>query len=271
MFDKRTGNLRPFTLLNDRRNEEIIHSGISVNVDYFDTDKIHLFADKIYTYDKSTGSFTIAHVADSSRYYGTVQRFYSDKDIFLRELVSNGCDAVTKLKKLASIGEAQIDESEKFKVTVSIFKDAKKLVISDNGIGMTAEEIDKYINQIAFSGASDFLSKYKEEDDKGSQIIGHFGLGFYSAFMVAKKVEIITKSYRDGAQAVKWTCDGSPEFTIEEVDKAGRGSDIILYIDDDCKEFLEESRISELLKNIAVSFLFLLPLERKKNGKMANK
>ena len=116
---------------------------------------------------------------DSENLFPIIKKWlYSDKDIFLRELVSNGCDAVTKLKKLASIGEAQIDENEKFKVTVSIFKDAKKLVISDNGIGMTAEEIDKYINQIAFSGASDFLSKYKEEDDKGSQIIGHFGLGF---------------------------------------------------------------------------------------------
>ena len=157
---------------------------------------------------------------DSENLFPIIKKWlYSDKDIFLRELVSNGCDAVTKLKKLASIGEAQIDENEKFKVTVSIFKDAKKLVISDNGIGMTAEEIDKYINQIAFSGASDFLSKYKEEDDKGSQIIGHFGLGFYSAFMVADSVEIDSLSYQDGAKAAKWTCDGSMEFDLTDGDR----------------------------------------------------
>lgn len=190
---------------------------------------------------------------------------YSDHEIFLRELVSNAVDATQKLNTLASIGEFK-GELGDLTIHVELGKDT--ITISDHGIGLTAEEIEKYINQIAFSGANDFLEKYKND---ANAIIGHFGLGFYSAFMVAKKVEIITKSYRDGAQAVKWTCDGSPEFTIEEVDKAGRGSDIILYIDDDCKEFLEESRISELLKNIAVSFLFLLPLERKKNGKMANK
>ena len=190
---------------------------------------------------------------------------YSDHEIFLRELVSNAVDATQKLNTLASIGEFK-GELGDLTIHVELGKDT--ITISDHGIGLTAEEIEKYINQIAFSGANDFLEKYKND---ANAIIGHFGLGFYSAFMVAKKVEIITKSYRDGAQAVKWTCDGSPEFTIEEVDKAGRGSDIILYFDDDCKEFLEESRISELLKNIAVSFLFLLPLERKKNGKMANK
>ena len=182
---------------------------------------------------------------------------YSDKDIFLRELVSNGCDAVTKLKKLASIGEAQIDESEKFKVTVSIFKDAKKLVISDNGIGMTAEEIDKYINQIAFSGASDFLSKYKEEDDKGSQIIGHFGLGFYSAFMVADSVEIDSLSYQDGAKAAKWTCDGSMEFDLTDGDRTERGTAITLNIAEDSKEFLEESTIRQILHK----YCAFLPIE----------
>ena len=182
---------------------------------------------------------------------------YSDKDIFLRELVSNGCDAVTKLKKLASIGEAQIDENEKFKVTVSIFKDAKKLVISDNGIGMTAEEIDKYINQIAFSGASDFLSKYKEEDDKGSQIIGHFGLGFYSAFMVADSVEIDSLSYQDGAKAAKWTCDGSMEFDLTDGDRTERGTTITLNIAEDSEEFLEESTIRQILHK----YCAFLPIE----------
>ena len=173
---------------------------------------------------------------------------YSDHEIFLRELVSNAVDATQKLNTLASIGEFK-GELGDLTIHVELGKDT--ITISDHGIGLTAEEIEKYINQIAFSGANDFLEKYKND---ANAIIGHFGLGFYSAFMVAKKVEIITKSYRDGAQAVKWTCDGSPEFTIEEVDKAGRGSDIILYIDDDCKEFLEEARISELLKKYC-SFL----------------
>lgn len=173
---------------------------------------------------------------------------YSDHEIFLRELVSNAVDATQKLNTLASIGEFK-GELGDLTVRVELGKDT--ITISDRGIGLTAEEIEKYINQIAFSGANDFLEKYKND---ANAIIGHFGLGFYSAFMVAKKVEIITKSYRDGAQAVKWTCDGSPEFTIEETEKADRGSDIILYIDDDCKEFLEETRISELLKKYC-SFL----------------
>ena len=173
---------------------------------------------------------------------------YSDHEIFLRELVSNAVDATQKLNTLASIGEFK-GELGDLTIHVELGKDT--ITISDRGIGLTAEEIEKYINQIAFSGANDFLEKYK---DDANAIIGHFGLGFYSAFMVAKKVEIITKSYRDEAQAIKWTCDGSPEFTIEEVDKADRGSDIILYIDDDCKEFLEEARVSELLKKYC-SFL----------------
>ena len=166
---------------------------------------------------------------------------YSDHEIFLRELVSNAVDATQKLKTLASKGEFK-GEMGDLTIKVSLGKDT--ITISDRGIGLTAEEIDKYINQIAFSGANDFLEKYK---DDANAIIGHFGLGFYSAFMVAKKVEIITKSHQEGAQAVKWTCDGSPEFTIENVEKESRGSDIILYIDDDCKEFLEEARISSLL------------------------
>ena len=195
---------------------------------------------------------------DSENLFPIIKKWlYSDKDIFLRELVSNGCDAVTKLKKLASIGEAQIDENEKFKVTVSIFKDAKKLVISDNGIGMTAEEIDKYINQIAFSGASDFLSKYKEEDDKGSQIIGHFGLGYYSAFMVADSVEIDSLSYQDGAKAAKWTCDGSMEFDLTDGDRTERGTTITLNIAEDSEEFLEESTIRQILHK----YCAFLPIE----------
>ena len=173
---------------------------------------------------------------------------YSDHEIFLRELVSNAVDATQKLNTLASISEFK-GELGDLTVHVSLGKDT--ITISDRGIGLTAEEIDKYINQIAFSGANDFLEKYKND---ANAIIGHFGLGFYSAFMVSKKVEIITKSYREGAQAVKWTCDGSPEFTLEEIEKADRGTDIVLYIDDDCKEFLEEARISALLKKYC-SFL----------------
>lgn len=173
---------------------------------------------------------------------------YSDHEIFLRELVSNAVDATQKLNTLASISEFK-GELGDLTVHISLGKDT--ITISDRGIGLTAEEIDKYINQIAFSGANDFLEKYKND---ANAIIGHFGLGFYSAFMVSKKVEIITKSYKEGAQAVKWTCDGSPEFTLEEVEKADRGTDIVLYIDDDCKEFLEESRISALLKKYC-SFL----------------
>lgn len=166
---------------------------------------------------------------------------YSDHEIFLRELVSNAVDATQKLKTYASKGDFKGEMGD---LTVRVNVNKETITISDRGIGMTAEEIDKYINQIAFSGANDFLDKYKED---ANAIIGHFGLGFYSAFMVAKKVEIVTKSYREGAQAVKWTCDGSPEFTLENAEKADRGTDIILHIDDDCKEFLEESRISTLL------------------------
>mgnify|MGYP000794687518 FL=1 len=185
----------------------------------------------------------------SENIFPIIKKFlYSDHEIFLRELVSNAVDATQKLKTLASIGEFK-GELGDLTVHVSLGKDT--ITVSDRGIGLTAEEIDKYINQIAFSGANDFLEKYKND---ANAIIGHFGLGFYSAFMVAKKVEIITKSYQDGAKAVKWTCDGSPEFTIEDTDKAERGTDIVLYIDDDCKEFLEEARISSLLKKYC-SFL----------------
>ena len=176
--------------------------------------------------------------------FPVIKKFlYSDHEIFLREMVSNAVDATQKMKTLVQMGEAKCELGDTT-VRVSLDEKAGTLTISDHGIGMTAEEIDKYINQIAFSGVTDFLDKYK---DNANAIIGHFGLGFYSAFMVSKKVEIVTKSYRDESQAVKWSCDGSPSFTIEDVEKTDRGSDIILYIDDDCKEFLEKAKIQELL------------------------
>ena len=176
--------------------------------------------------------------------FPVIKKFlYSDHDIFLREMVSNAVDATQKLKTLAATGDFK-DELGDLTVRITLDEKAGTLTISDRGIGMTAEEIEKYINQIAFSGVNDFLEKYQ---DKAETIIGHFGLGFYSSFMVAKKVEIITKSYREGSKAVKWSCDGSPEYTLEDADKADRGSDIVLYIDDDCKEFLQKSKIEELL------------------------
>lgn len=189
--------------------------------------------------------------------FPVIKKFlYSDHDIFLRELVSNAVDATQKLRTLAATGEFK-GETNDLKVRVSLDEKAGTLTVSDDGIGMTAEEIDKYINQIAFSGVTDFLDKYK---DKAEAIIGHFGLGFYSAFMVSKKVEIITKSYRDGAQAVRWSCDGSPEFSIEDTEKATHGTDVVLHIDDDCKEFLQKQKIESLLnkycKFMAVPVVF---------------
>ena len=176
--------------------------------------------------------------------FSFIKKFlYSDHEIFLRELVSNAVDATQKLKTLASTGDFK-GELGDLTIQVKVNKEEGTITISDRGLGLTAEEIDKYINQIAFSGANDFLEKYKND---ANAIIGHFGLGFYSAFMVAKKVEIVTRSYREDAKAVKWTCDGSPEFTLEDAERDGRGTDIILHIDDDCKEFLEESRIQGLL------------------------
>ncbi len=169
---------------------------------------------------------------------------YSDHEIFLREIVSNAVDATQKMKTLADMGEFKGDLGD-LSVRVSVDKKNKTLTVTDHGIGMTAEEVDKYINQIALSSANDFLDKYK---DNANAIIGHFGLGFYSAFMVSKKVEIITKSYKEDAQAIKWSCDGTPEFTMEETTKEGRGTDIILHIDDDNKEFLEKDKIESLLK-----------------------
>ena len=176
--------------------------------------------------------------------FPVIKKFlYSDHEIFLREMVSNAVDATQKLKTLAQQGEFK-GELGDLTVHISLDKDKGTITISDRGIGMTAEEIDKYINQIAFSGVNDFLEKYK---DNANNIIGHFGLGFYSSFMVSKKVEIVTKSYRDGAKAVKWSCDGSPAYEIDDAEKEDRGSDIILYLDDDCKEFLEKEKIQQLL------------------------
>ena len=177
--------------------------------------------------------------------FPVIKKFlYSDHEIFLREMVSNAVDATQKLKTLAQQGEFKGEEGD-LTVRVSLDKEKGTITISDRGIGMTEEEIDKYINQIAFSGVNDFLEKYK---DNANNIIGHFGLGFYSSFMVSKKVEIITRSYKDGAKAVKWSCDGSPAYEIDEAEKEDRGSDIILYIDDDCKEFLEKEKLQQLLE-----------------------
>lgn len=172
---------------------------------------------------------------------------YSDKDIFVRELVSNGCDAVTKLKKLAGIGEAKISDSEEFRITVTLDKAKKQLCFEDNGIGMTKEEVEKYITDIAFSGATEFLEKYKDENDKGAQIIGHFGLGFYSAFMPSERVEIETLSYKDGEEAVFWSCDGSMSYEISKGARTKRGTKIILTIAEDSKEFLEEYTLRAVL------------------------
>lgn len=187
--------------------------------------------------------------------FPVIKKFlYSDHDIFIREIVSNAVDATQKLKTLASNGEFQ-GEAGSLTVHVSIDKEAGTLTVSDRGIGMTEEEIDKYINQIAFSGANDFLDKYK---DNANAIIGHFGLGFYSSFMVSEKVEIITKSWKEDSKAVKWSCDGSPEFTIEESDKTDRGTDIVMYLDEESKAlFLDENKISELLRK----YCHFLPVE----------
>lgn len=199
--------------------------------------------------------------------FPVIKKFlYSDHEIFLREMVSNAVDATQKLKTLAERGDFKGELGD---LTVHISLDTEKgtLTISDRGIGMTEEEINKYINQIAFSGVTDFLDKYK---DNANAIIGHFGLGFYSSFMVSKKVDIITRSYKEGAKAIKWSCDGSPEFEIEDAEKADRGSDIVLHIDDDCKEFLEKQKIEELLnkycKFMAVPVAFGKKTEWK-NGK----
>ena len=181
---------------------------------------------------------------------------YSDKDIFIRELISNGCDAVNKYKKLISLGEAKGNTDENYKIKVSIDKENSALIFEDNGIGMTADEVEEYINQIAFSGATDFIEKYKDKSDD-NQIIGHFGLGFYSAFMVADSVEIDSLSYQDGAKAAKWTCDGSMEFDLTDGDRTERGTAITLNIAEDSEEFLEESTIRQILHK----YCAFLPIE----------
>ena len=178
---------------------------------------------------------------------------YSDHDIFLREIVSNAVDATQKLKVLASNGEFKGELGE-LKVRVAVDKDAKTITVSDNGIGMTAEEVEKYINQIAFSGAEEFLEKHKND---AATIIGHFGLGFYSAFMVSDKVEIVTKSYKEGSKAVRWSCTGEPEYSLEDAERAERGTDVIMHVSDDEKEFLEKNRIQELLSK----YCKFLPIE----------
>jgi len=178
---------------------------------------------------------------------------YSDKDIFVRELISNGSDAISKLKKLSSIGEAEINKDEKFYIKVIVNKDKKTLKIIDNGIGMTEEEVKKYINQIAFSGAKDFIEKYKDKTDEG-QIIGHFGLGFYSAFMVADKVQIDTLSYQSGAEAVRWISNGGTDYELSNSDRNTRGTTVTLYVQDDSLEFLEEYKMREIIRKYC-SFL----------------
>jgi molecular chaperone HtpG len=180
----------------------------------------------------------------SENLFPIIKKFlYSDHDIFLREIVSNAVDASQKLKTLASKGEYKGDVSDA-KVVVTLDTEAKTITVSDNGIGMTAEEVEKYINQIAFSGANEFLDKYKED---AHAIIGHFGLGFYSSFMVSEKVDVITKSYKEGSQAVKWSCDGSPEFTLEDVEKESVGTDIVMHISEEEKGFLEDAKVAEIL------------------------
>lgn len=210
---------------------------------------------------KETGNISI----HTENIFPIIKKFlYSDHEIFLRELVSNSVDATQKIKRLSSIGEFNGELGE-LKVKVSFDKDKKTITISDNGIGMTAEEIKKYINQIAFSGATEFVEKYKDKgDDKG--IIGHFGLGFYSAFMVAKEVEIVSKSYQDKSEAAKWVCDGSTEYTISAAKKKTRGTDIILHIAEDSEEFLEEFK----LKSILEKYGKFLPVEIEFNEKIIN-
>lgn len=211
------------------------------------------------TIEKKQGNIGVT----TENIFPVIKKFlYSDHEIFLRELVSNAIDATQKLKTLSSFGEFK-GELDDLKVTVTVNKDAGTLTVTDRGIGMTADDVEKYINQIAFSGAEEFVNKYK---DTANGIIGHFGLGFYSAFMVSKKVEIRTLSYVDGAQAVRWECDGSPVYTLEPCDKNDRGTEIILYIDDESKEFLEQARIDLLLRK----YCRFLPVPVESDGKVIN-
>ncbi len=192
---------------------------------------------------------------------------YSDCDIFLRELVSNGCDAITKLKKLSAIGEAAIKDGEAFSVDIVLDKEAKTLTISDNGIGMTEEEVIKYITQIAFSGAEEFIQQYKEKNEGDAGIIGHFGLGFYSAFMVADRVDIHTKSYKPDTAGVFWSCDGGMNYEISEDPKTGRGSDIVLHIGEEHAEFLEEARLKEILNKYCAFLPYPIYFSKKEDEK----
>jgi molecular chaperone HtpG len=192
---------------------------------------------------------------------------YSDKDIFVRELISNGCDAISKLKRLASIGEANIPSDTKFEVKVLFNKENNTIKFIDNGIGMTDEEVKKYINQVAFSGAEDFLAKYKDKMDEANQIIGHFGLGFYSSFMVSEMVEIDTLSYVEGAEAVKWACKGGTEYEIGPSDRQERGTTITLHLDDEGKEFLNEFKLREIIEKHCSFLPYEIYLEDEKEEK----
>ena len=182
---------------------------------------------------------------------------YSDKDIFIRELISNGCDAVSKLKRLVSMGEANVAEDENYKILVTVNEKESKMTFTDNGIGMTEEEVEKYINQVAFSGAEDFINKYKDKMSEGNDIIGHFGLGFYSAFMAADKVQIDTLSYQDNAKAVRWICDGGTEYEISDSDKTTRGTTITLYMNEESKEFLKEYKT----RSVIAKYCAFMPVE----------
>ncbi|WP_297423120.1 molecular chaperone HtpG [Clostridium sp.] len=201
---------------------------------------------------KENGNISI----DTENIFPIIKKWlYSDKDIFIREVISNACDAISKFQRLVSLGEASINGDEQYKVVVSINKDKKTLKFIDNGIGMTEEEVKKYINQVAFSGATDFMEKYKDKMDEGKDIIGHFGLGFYSTFMVSTKVEIDTLSFKEGAEAVKWECTGGTEYEIEpSSERTTRGTTITLFIDDESSEFLEEYKVREIIKKYC-SFL----------------
>lgn len=198
---------------------------------------------------------------------------YSDKDIFIRELISNGCDAINKLERLVTFGEATVEES-KYEVTVSLNKDEKTIKFIDNGIGMTSDEVKKYINQVAFSGAEEFLSKYKDKIDEGKGIIGHFGLGFYSAFMVSEKVEIDTLSYKEGEEAVKWICKGGTEYEIESSERTSRGTTVTLYISEDSNEFLDYYKLRQIIKKHCNFFpveIYLIDENEKKDDKDSEK
>lgn len=201
---------------------------------------------------KENGNISI----DTENIFPIIKKWlYSDKDIFIREVISNACDAISKFQRLVSLGEATINGDEQYKVVVSINKEKKTLKFIDNGIGMTEEEVKKYINQVAFSGATDFMEKYKDKMDEGKDIIGHFGLGFYSTFMVSNKVEIDTLSFREGAEAVKWECTGGTEYEIgSSSERTTRGTTVTLYIDDKSSEFLEEYKVREIIKKYC-SFL----------------